>query len=65
MLFDRDGHRSRSLAGRSDEGAAARGLREMQAQNPQRIGGGDRGAEAFLEQRSQPKDSLAACGPSR
>jgi hypothetical protein len=63
MILDRNGHGRRRLARSCDEGAALRRRREVRAEDLQRIGGPDGGAEAFFEEFPQPKVSFAASLP--
>jgi hypothetical protein len=63
ISFDRERHRGGRFAGSSDEGAAFGRRRQVRAENLQRIGRRDGGAEALFEKRPQPKLSFAASLP--
>jgi hypothetical protein len=52
VLLDRGGHRSGRLAGGGDVRPSLRSLGQVRSEDAARIGRGDCGAEAFLEQRA-------------
>jgi hypothetical protein len=64
VALDGERHRSGRLARSRDEGAAARRRRQVRRKDLERVGRGDRGAEALFEELPQPKVSLAASAPS-
>ena len=65
VLLHRERHRGGGLAGGGDEGAALGRRRQVRAEDLQRIGRGDRGAEALLEELAHQgaNVSLAASLP--
>jgi hypothetical protein len=64
MALDGERHGSGRLARSGDEGAAARRRRQMRPKDLERVGRGDRRAEALFEKLPQPKVSFAASAPS-